>query len=242
MVATPIEEKIALLLKKAESTDSPQEAEALTEAAEKLMIKHGIERAMLDMEHDKKEEIVVIKHLFTGIYGFEKMVGAVEVATSLGLRGYYIDSRKSYRKENRGVILCIVGFKSDAEDALQLVLSLDLQCAVALKAWGKTELPTWYSGMEKYKARRSFIEYFGRGAAKRIKSNRKQVIEEAATGTDLVLVSRSEQVDNFYADLGLRSSANRRDSSFTGMGAGFAAGQNANTGERAIGDRKRINA
>lgn len=42
-----VSERIALLLNKAERT-TPEEAEALTAAAEKLMLKYGIEQAHID--------------------------------------------------------------------------------------------------------------------------------------------------------------------------------------------------
>lgn len=237
MTLTPIEEKIALLLKKAESTDSPQEAEALTEAAEKLMLKHGIERAMLDMTHDKKEEIVVVKYDLKGTYAYEQMLAAHAIARALDLRLFYADQRSW----SGGVRISIVGFKSDAEDALMLILSLLTQATVAVKVWAKAELPSWYTPSEKYKARRSFIEYFGKGAAKRISDNRLKTIEEVGgTGTELVLVKRSEMIDEFYGTLGLRSKSDRREASIAGVGAGFTAGQNAATGERGITGTKSI--
>lgn len=236
MTKTPIEEKIALLLKKAESTDSPQEAEALTEAAEKLMLKHGIERAMLDMSHDKKEEIVVVKYDLKGTYAYEQMLAAHAIAEALDLRLFFSDQRSW----SHGVRISIVGFKSDAEDALMLILSLLTQATVAVKVWAKADLPSYYTPSEKYKARRTFIEYFGKGAAKRIRGNRAKTIEEVGTGTELVLVKRSELVDEFYGTLGLRSKMDRRATSHAGVGAGFTAGQNAATGEREISGRKSI--
>ena len=62
---------IAKLLAKAEQT-TPEEAEALTEHAERLMVKYGIEQARIDERRARlgqtQEEIVKERMLFTGAY------------------------------------------------------------------------------------------------------------------------------------------------------------------------------
>jgi len=64
-------ELIAKLLAKAERT-TPEEAEALTEHAERLMVKYGVEQALLDERRARlgqtREEIVQERMLFTGTY------------------------------------------------------------------------------------------------------------------------------------------------------------------------------
>lgn len=242
MTATPMEEKIALLLKKAESTDSVHEAEALTAAAEKLMLKNGIDRAMLDMSHGKVEEIVVLKYFTRGQFAFEQMSAAISIARALGLQSYYTDARW-LKGDSKGIFVHVVGFESDAADALSLIASLEVQGAIAVKVWAKT-LPSYYSPREKWVAKREYVEYFGKGAAKRIKESRNHIVEEVTTGTALVLVSRTEKVDEYYdnlqSDLGIAAKADRRSSTGVGMGAGYRAGQNANTGGTAISGRGSI--
>ena len=51
---TPYATKIAALLAKAQSTDNAAEREALTEAAERLMVKWGVDDAMLDAAADSR--------------------------------------------------------------------------------------------------------------------------------------------------------------------------------------------
>lgn len=243
-MTTPIEETIANLLRKAEGTDNIHEAELFSAAAEKMMIKHGIERAMLDTNTDKKEEIVILKHLFTGIYSWEMFRGSYAIAKSLDLGSYYSDNRAKYwPKETRGIMMSIVGFKSDAEEALRLVQSLSLQNMVAMKKWNKNRHTNpWDTGMDGYKARREFIEYFGVGAASRIKENRKTIIEESSTGTALVLVDRKALIDDKMVSLGLIKKSDRRSFSGSGIAAGTSAGRNASTGERSLTGGRGISA
>src|SRR5688572_13087718 len=69
---TSIEDKIAKLLAKAEGTNNPLEAETFMRKAEELMLKHGIERAMLE---DRKpghvrQEIIVRRIHIPGGHGY----------------------------------------------------------------------------------------------------------------------------------------------------------------------------
>lgn len=237
-----LEGRIAHFLKLAEDPGATQaERDTASEQAERLMLKHGIDRAMLSESEHKDEAIVKIEHVLTGTYAMEQMLAANHIVEAIGLRSYFSD-RRSF---NKTIVVFIVGFESDAADALNLVRSLETQCAVAVRSFGKT-LPSWMSAMEKYKARREFIQYFGRGAAKRIRSNRAKIIVEtvaSTAGTELVLASRTEKVDNYYEGLGLRTRNLSRSASGYGMGAGYSAGQNANTGERGIsGSSRGVNA
>ncbi|MGO1920858.1 MAG: DUF2786 domain-containing protein, partial [Microbacterium sp.] len=78
---------IAKLLAKAEST-TPEEAEALTEHAERLMVKYGIEQARLDARRAKlgqaREEIVQEQMVFTGSYARDIRELGGNVAFALG--------------------------------------------------------------------------------------------------------------------------------------------------------------
>ena len=78
---------IAKLLAKAEST-TPEEAEALTEHAERLMLKYGIEQARIDEQRFRdggaQDEIVQEQMLFTGAYARDiRELGAL-IAHALG--------------------------------------------------------------------------------------------------------------------------------------------------------------
>src|SRR5690606_33971635 len=77
---------ITKLLAKAEST-TPEEAEALTEHAERLMLKYGIEQARIDEQRARRgeaqEEIVKERMLFTGAYARDLREIGIRVAAAL---------------------------------------------------------------------------------------------------------------------------------------------------------------
>lgn len=231
-------ELIQQLLAKAEST-TPAEAEALTEAAERLMVKYGIEQAMLDSKSGKlSEEIITDWMEFKGVYILEMIALGAAVCNGLGnLRVM------QSRYKNKWTRLHIIGFKSDVERAKQLISSLQVQAAVAVRAWWKLHKDEYvlYASYDQEVARRSFVRGFASGAGERIRSSRQQVVEEAGSGTELVLVSRDRKVQDFYNSLakGQVRRTTKKDMS-SARGHGIVAGQNANTGENAVGQRQRI--
>ena len=224
---------IAQLLAKAEKT-TPEEAEALVEAATKLMVKYGIDQARIDERRAREgrgsERIIESSIPFFGTYAKEVLQMGVNVAFALGtLRP--LESRVIFPKE--GWRLHIVGFESDVEQALILIRSLEIQAAVAMRSWWRENRPqyNWDTENNKLRARRSHIIGFGIGAASRIRDSRESVIEEAGTGTDLVLVSRRSKVDAFV-DSKFRGKSRRRQGKVDHRAAqdGHTDGRNANTG------------
>lgn len=236
-------ELIAQLLAKAEST-TPEEAEALTEAAEKLMIKYAIDQAVIEERRFRKgivsEEIVTKIMQFNGAYRLDTLSLGVSVINGLGsLRALQSTSL------NKKAWLHIVGFESDVDQAIVLINSLSLQSMVAMRAWWKDNKEDYQhlTPYDQEAARRSFVRGFGAGAGKRIKENRNQAVEEAGTATDLVLVSRAARVDTFYDDLSKTPNRARGGKgSAEALVDGHHAGQQANTGEKAVTHHRAITA
>lgn len=237
-------ELIAQLLAKAEST-TPEEAEALTEHAERLMVKYGIEQARIDERRAKagqaSEKIIEERLDFTGAYRGEMLNLCSNVIHGLGgLRGMQFTG-------GRGKVFSfwIVGFESDVQQAKTLILSLQVQSMVAVRTWWKAhkEEYSWQNSYEQEKARRSFVHGFGTGAGTRIRESRQQVVQEASKGTDLVLISRDAKVQEYMDGKATRRARRRtatgRDSA---AGHGYRAGQNANTGGRAVTQGRGIEA
>ena len=230
-----IEERIAQLLAKAEST-TPEEAEALTEHAERLMIKYMIDQATIDARRAKageaSEKIVEVKLDFTGAYRPELLNLGWNVIRNLGtLRGmeYTGGTDKVFS-------LWIVGFESDVEQAKLLLDSLQLQAAVAVREWWKTSKGIYASesAYDQEKHRRSFVYGFGTGVGARLRENRSTAVQAVSKGTELVLVSRQDKVDAHMDAKSLRKG--RAKGAFGGGSvAGYEAGKKANTGERGIG-------
>ncbi|QGJ89416.1 hypothetical protein PBI_SMARTIES_11 [Microbacterium phage Smarties] len=231
---------IAQLLSKAEST-TPEEAEALREHAHRLMAKYMIDQAVIDARRareGKSHEQIVTKVIpFEGMYRNDMISVGAGVAEALGT------VRVLQSKGRLITHLHVIGFESDVEQADILIRSLQVQALLAVRDW-------WYSvrdgesyryrqQADKVRARHTFIVGFGLGASERIRENRATVIEEAGSGTDLVLLDRRHKVDEFVDQMATgKARASRRRFDGRAAAAGTNAGRQANTGERAM-DRGR---
>jgi len=223
---------IAKLLAKAEST-TPEEAEALTEHAERLMVKYGIEQARLDARRaetgQEREQIVKEQLLFEGSYARDMRELGGNVAFALGsIRPMHAEHHHG------GSILIFVGFESDVQQAKVLTRSLEVQAMIAMREWWKRErdMYQWFTESEKRRARSGFIRGFGRGAAERISESRAAVIAEECTGTDLVLASRRDQVDAAVDAMSTRRARARGGTDVAAFVQGRRSGREANTGGR----------
>ena len=241
---------IAQLLAKAEST-TPEEAEALTEHAERLMVKYAIDQAVIDARRAKagqeSEKIVEVRLDFTGAYRGELVHMTHMVSSGLG------SLRNMQYTGGTGKVFSayIIGFESDVEQAKTLVMSLQVQAAVAVRAWWR-EHKGEYAGLNSYeqeKARRTFVYGFGTGAGSRIRESRQQVVNEATAarggaGTELVLVNRRAKVnEHMDAKKNLKNARSRNAATGgSASGQGYAAGQKANTGEKKVTQGRGISA
>lgn len=232
--------KIAALLAKAESTDSAAEAEALSAAAEKLMLKWGITDAMAAEAAagaTATETIIERKQNLKGVYhvAFQRL--AEHVARGLG------SLRVLYSTWGTETVIYVIGHESDVDRFYLLFDSLKAQAEGAMKAWWKTQREDyrdWYGEIdqrEAFKARRAFIVGFASTVHQRLRAERKVVIEET-TGSDLVLVGRDRRVQDavgeMYPDV-RKGRASTMEGSWSGESAGRQAGQRADLrGTRAV--------
>lgn len=223
--------KIEMMLRKAESTPYPAEAETFMAAAEKLMLRHGIDRAMLESADEaKREKVVVLKVKLEGMWQTAWSRGFGNVVSALGLRPLQ-------SKHSGATWLWVVGHESDAKDAVTIIESLRTQSFVALGVWWKEYLPDhrYLTNHERHVAKRSFMESFGDGAAARIREERQTAVEETeGTGAELVLVSRTAEIDDYIAStMNVGKGRARNDQwNASGSAAGRAAGRNAATSSR----------
>jgi hypothetical protein len=232
------EEQIALILKKAE-TATPEEAEMLTGRAEKLMIRHGIDRAMAEAaDPSKKDTLDWTTIILKGVYSKAQALMVHSIVSAYGdAKGYIVGSRSGSNTSFR-----FASFKNDGVALKGLIDSLLLQCVVATDAARKKEM-LWkrMTPSEKYNFCRSFILGFGQGAAQRIRETKKIVTEEAkadhGAGTALVLVKKAEAVEKFYdaETAGTLKKGRGINTTYSGYAAGRQAGLNANVGGAARG-------
>jgi hypothetical protein len=235
---------VEALLAKAESTTNAHEAEAFMAKAEELMIKHGIDAAMLDAARgatQPREAIVREYVVFTGAYSHVLLHGAYFAATAFNdsIKAFVSSRSQSHRT------LHLVGFESDVAAAKVLIASLQLQAFTARDQWWKSEGQfSYYSSYagttdahQKFMAKRSFVQAFFGGASARLRDMRKTVVANSTAGTDLVLVDRSKAVSDWVAEnMGVgRSSRSKGLAGGVGRSAGFAAGQRADVGASRVG-------
>ncbi|AVR56323.1 hypothetical protein PBI_ETNA_58 [Microbacterium phage Etna] len=235
---------IAKLLAKAEST-TPEEAQALLEAAASMMIKYSIDQATIDERRAKEgkasEKIIEKRIDFTGAYRGEMLNLCSNVVRGLGtLRAMQYTGGKG-----KVFSFYLVGFESDVEQAEILIRSLQLQAMVAVRNWWKEhkEGLSYLSNYEQEKKRRSFVHGFGTGAGSRIAEGRRQAVQESGTGTELVLVSRKAHVDEYMSHVKTGKARSRTATGMDGAaGHGYAAGRQANTGEKSMTQGRGIEA
>jgi len=236
--------KIAKLLALAERTANPSEAEAFTAKAEALMMKYGIEQAMLQTAGTvPAESISLTKRTYTGrSYGYQQMKLAWLVATALNLQAHYAEGERDH------YTLTMVGFDSDLALGTQLIDSLQLQCTSAALTWWKANAAQYVSltTYAKRQERRGFIDGFGYAAAQRVKvayAREVAAAESTTAGTEVALLDRTRAVESYYADAfpNVRRSRGRSAGGSDSRAAGGVAGRSANIGARggAVGGGRR---
>ena len=224
---------ITKLLAKAEST-TPEEAEALTEHAERLMVKYGIEQARIDERRahagQSREEIVQEQVSFVGSYARDMRELGIGISRALGtLRLLQADF-------GAVSVLYLVGYQSDVQQARILTASLQVQAMVAMRTWWKERRDDyrWSSDSERRRARSGFVRGFGAGAASRIAESRRSIVEESGSGTELVLTSRRERVDAVADGMGSRRARRRHGADAGAFVHGHRSGREAQTGGRPV--------
>lgn len=226
---------IERLLAKAEST-TPEEAEALTAAAEKLMIRYGIDEAMLDAKRGDStpaQEIVEHSITYQGVHAVGLRLMAWQVVQELPV--------KMLRRGYRGTeTIYLVGFESDVQRAERLLQSLHLQAFAAMRAWWRSYERKIYLGhYERRMAKREFIASFGEGVRERLYVETSEAVAETV-GSELVLFDRAEKVDGWIHEMYPKLGRTRKTrGSVHGRREGRAAGRVARTGESAVSSTSR---
>lgn len=234
--------KILKLLKKAEST-TPAEAEAATELATKLMQKWAIDDAMLAAAGNalRQEEIIEKSVTLKGSYKQAHLNLAFTIVRSLKMQGIYSDSGKEYKMR-------FIGFESDVARAEMLFTSLLIQAQRGVNDYGK-KIPSYYSAMEKFKARRAFLYGFADTIGSRLHSQHVEAVKEAqaaqpstelSNSVALAVQSREQQAKAWYDQHYGRFVSTKRSRGISmgsngGYSAGSAAGRSANVGAPSVG-------
>lgn len=231
---TKLKEKIQLMMNKAENTPYPAEAQAFQEHAERLMVRYGITAAQLDAEasrsSQKQESIVEKKMVFKGSYRKQEFQGLAQI-------GHVWPGITILKQiDGNSINGFVIGHESDVESVISMMNSLLIQVNVARLSWWKTVKDTkdWIPS-EAYLERRTYTLAWMRAVANRFKSLFQEESVEAGTGTDLVLASRQDQVNDWVGEKypSLRESRGRlHTGSSESVRAGAAGGARADLGQR----------
>lgn len=224
---------IKKLLHKAEAKGTtPEERDAFNAKATELMLRWGIEEAMIADADRVKIESIIRKQVKTNApksYQHEVVSIGIQVAKAFNCRGILGPMGRGETQ------LIIVGFESDVESVVTLFQSLMIQCSGEMDRAYRTWItgPWVFSGTEKYNWKRSFIRGYADGVDGKLRVVKQRVISEVP-GTELVLVDRSAQVNDWLAS-NMSLSTSRGRSYGTGWGEGNRAGARANVGGTGVG-------
>jgi len=245
-------DKIAKLLRKAESTSSQEEADALYSKAQELMLTYAISEEMVARAAGKTvQDKIVSEHIdYAGSYQAALFDIGAAIARA---NDCYVLITKNLRvpdkEKNKWVNvtrLTIIGFKSDVDRVRLLDASVQLQAGLTLRQWAKTNVKDYWSGMEKFKQRRAFLFGYASGLSYQLHKARAAAVktvsdEHGEKGVALVLADKKTQV-NDWVDVtygkSLRSVKRSYDTPSGGFGAGHSAGQNANVNRPSVGGNK----
>ena len=234
-------QKIEKLLRLAERAGTPEEAEAASRMAERLMTKWGIEEAVLraNMTDDAKPEQIVTKYgpLLSHILVKARIAVMSAVVRGMGNMQVY---RLTVGKQGK---LAVCGFESDVDRALVLAESLLLQADHAVAYWAKhSPEARILKGNQLLYAKRQFLFGFAGEVQRRLIEMREEETakHDDAPGTALVLRDRGKMVEDHFNANGLTLRQGRSlKAGLTGGAAGREAGSRANLGGTQIGSGAR---
>jgi hypothetical protein len=181
--------RVRALLAKAESTEFPEEAEALSGRAQELMARHSIDHALLAAESGTREEPIGLRLAIDNPYEAPKAVLLDVVAGANRCRAVW------HRELGFSTVL---GFPSDLDAVELLFTSLLVQATAALVRAGSRQDARGRSSTRSF--RQSFLAAYAQRIGERLDEATGEAVKQAvaeSTGQDLlpVLAARDETVD-----------------------------------------------
>lgn len=249
-------DKIAKLLRKAETTDSPGEADLLTEKAQALMVKYAISEALLAVAKGEQLQDEIVKETikYTGIFHMALFDIGKQIAVANNCKHLILTHSGKTQSD-----LVVIGFSKDVRNVKVLDQSLQVQASTAMQKWYRTQDVTGYTPMMKAKMRRQFLFSFAQGLGARLREANRAGAEDAVKAEaqrsgvdessvekskDLVLLTKKERLDDWMdREYGKTLRFVKRNYSSGGYGAsvaGYNAGKNADLGDPRLAGKKAI--
>lgn len=220
--------RVEALLAKAESTEYPEEAEALLAKAQELMARHAIDEAMLTAAGRRDAATITIEVIDVAApYASAKssLLGAVAHANTC---------RVVMTAAGGGGRTCqVVGHPDDLDATTTLYAALVMHATRAMLA---ADLPF---GDTPRRFRHSFLLAFAGRVGERLRAARRDAVDdarrgEAGSGVDVVLADRAAEVDRAFRQAFPHTRSARASSSSR---AGHLSGRRA-ADSAAIGDHR----
>lgn len=257
-------DKIAKLLRKAESTQHPAEAELLMAKAQELMVTYAIDEEMLARiggEQRKERDVIVEESIeYTGLFrdALRDIGSAIARANDCRILvsswpRYDRDEKTSKTMKVKVARLHVIGFSADVRRVHMLNASLQIQATTAQLTWWRAEDRSHYSRQDAWQSRRTFLFGFANGLNQKLQEARRvgeaaavknqEARGDAAASDSVALVLRDKRtavndwIDTKYGNSLRNVSRNYKHGS--GYGAGQAAGRNADTGNRMGGGARK---
>ena len=220
--------RIRALLAKAEATEFPEEAEALSERAQRLMARHSIDHAALMAESGRVSEVGARRMPLDAPYEDLKVVLLEVVAQANHCRSVW--------HKNMGMCT-VMGFPDQIDMVELLFTSLLVQATTAMRRAGSTRDARGRSTTRSFRSSflSSFAQRIGERLAESADGEESAALDEyARAGTDLlpVLASRERQVREALAESfpELEMARVSRTTNPSGWRAGRAAADAASLG------------
>ena len=245
-------DKIAALLRKAESTPHPEEAETFFTKAAELMAKYAIDEAMLASREGRKQDDKYAEEEFVtiGIYrhalywiDYYCLIAAGCEAFQISHPGPRVIDGREYA-QTRVLVGC--GFTTDLERARMLAASLKLQAMRAEISWwdANSYRYEWETKGKQHAARRGFMLAFAQGAWSIMTKQNEQAKQDAnkehgESSVALVLADKKDLVraefEKNHPDLTKGRSSRMDDGGYEARSAGYNEGKRADVGRPAAG-------
>lgn len=220
--------RVEALLAKAESTEFPDEAEALVAKAQELMARHAIDGAMLAAAGRSRAAAVTVEAVtVTAPYASAK-------ANLLGAVAHANTCRVVMTRSGGGDRTCqVVGHRDDLDATTTLYAALILHATRVMLA---TPTP---AGDTARRFRHSFLLAFAARIGERLRAAREHAAAEArrdgGRGVEIVLRDRAVEVDRaFHAAFPRVRTARASSSSLAGHVSGRRAADAAAIGSRRL--------